>query len=659
MKKLSKTRQIAPLAILLAVQSSAFADETAEYIETMVVTAEREPGNLVLTSDDFARTQAMSLEDMFANQSTIAVGGGVPVAQKVYVRGFEDVMLNVTVDGAQAPGELYHHQGRIQLEPEFIKVVELDAGAGAATNGAGALTGAMRATLKDAFDLLEPNQQVGGFLKGTGRFNGDNGQEFTGSAYGRITDNIGVVAAYTFIDREDYEDGNGDTPGPSEFERNRGFVKLNGTNDAHSYAFTYEYLDDEAETFERPNLINFTGTYEVSDQEMSRETYAFNYDYAPDSDVVDVGLTIYYNTNDFTVQRQNAIIIYGDGDFDSIGFDLRNTSVFGNHKLTYGIDYREDEVDSAQNATPPFAWGDTEQEASVTGAYLQDNWSITDTVNLSFGARYDDYDFDGNNGVSDGVDISDSSVSGNVSLSWEVAEGLRLRAAYAEAFRGVTIREAFFSALYVHDGTLEPEEADNTELGFSWERDGYFVRGTWYQQDIENFIDAEFAGPFPVWGYWRNVGDAEVDGYEFEAGYQNDRFSLSLGVWDAENELNGEPLADGNLGLGTNIGRTWLGNFDYTFHQVEASLGMNLRYVEEEDNDIDPAAPDKDAYFLANIYANWYPTDAMTVSLKVTNLFDEFYFDHATYTWIGRGFNTYAGYPSMGREIVGSVSYRF
>ena len=295
----------------------------------------------------------------------------------------------------------------------------------------------------------------------------------------------------------------------------------------------------------------------------------------------------------------------------------------------------------------------------MLGLYVQDDWAVTDQVELSFGLRFDDYDFEGTSGVSDGVDISDSDTSANVGISWEVVDGLRLRAAYAQAFRGVTIREAFFSALYAHDGSLKPERADNTELGFSWDRDGYFVRGTVYEQEIEDFIDAEFSGPLPVWGYWRNVGTAEVEGYELETGYRADTWSVSVGVWDAENELDGEPLADNNLGLGTNIGRTWLGRFEMDVAPLNGSVGLDLRYVEDEENEIDASAPDKDSYLLANLYATWNPTDAMTVSLRVTNLFDEFYYDHATYTYIAGSFNTYVGYPSMGREVVGALTYRF
>lgn len=210
---------------LLAMAAAPVPAKPADELETILVTAQREPGNLFIDGDRLRAIQARSLEDIFSFESSVAVGGGNSVAQKIYVRGFEDVMLNVTVDGAQSPGELYHHQARIQMEPEFIKTLELDAGAGAATNGAGAVTGALRTTLKDAGDMLGPQERIGAYVKGTGWFNGEDGQGYVGSVYGRPTENTGLIVAYVDRSRDNYEDGHGDIVEPSEFDQRRGYAK--------------------------------------------------------------------------------------------------------------------------------------------------------------------------------------------------------------------------------------------------------------------------------------------------------------------------------------------------------------------------------------------------------------------------------------------------
>ena len=124
---------------------------------TETVTARSEPGNFTVGAPEIAFIQAADKAGLLSNESMVAVGGGSPVAQKIYVRDFEDTLLNVSVDGAPQAGELYHHQGRVQVEPEILKAIELEAGAGPATSGAGALTGALKLTTKDAEDLLAPD----------------------------------------------------------------------------------------------------------------------------------------------------------------------------------------------------------------------------------------------------------------------------------------------------------------------------------------------------------------------------------------------------------------------------------------------------------------------------------------------------------------------
>lgn len=633
------------------------ASET-ESDDMIIVTGEKEPGDLIVQSKDLERTAANTLEDIFANESSVAVGGGSAAAQKIYVRGFEDVMLNVTIDGAQSPGELYHHQARVQLEPDFIKTIQLDAGAGSAVNGPGALTGALRVTLKDAFDMLRPGQNVGVYAKGTGYFNGGDGYGASGAIYGRLSDNVGVIAGMSYTDRDNYADGNGNRLEATPYEHTRYFAKFNVVDGDHTGSLTFEKLDDSATTFERPNLTNYAGRFILSDQEMDRTTVAGQYRYNPASRAIDANLNAFYNKTDFRVQRQGAAIIYGEGTFSSVGLDLRNNSELGGLGVTYGLDYRVDDLRSAQNATPPFAWGTTRQSVDVFGAYLQAQIQPVEPLTLTAGVRYDNYRFKSNGGVSSGARIADSGFSPNVGATFEIVDGLELHATYAQAFRGVQIREAFFSALYVHDGNLKSEKADNLEFGVSFERDGFFARGTWYQQHIDNFIDIEYVGT-PVWGYWRNIGDAKVEGYEAEAGYANRNLFLSVGMWDANNSLNGAPLTDANMGLGTRIGTTWLGKAEYTGLSDRLNLGAQLRHVSSEPNAIAPSAPDKKAYTTVKAYASYRLAEPLTVSLVINNLFDEHYYDHATYTYLAGTVNDYVGFPAIGREVVLSLRAQF
>lgn len=642
----------------LATEVLAQDDEHVYELDPLEVSAEREPGDLTIGSNQIERIQATDLTELFSNQSSLAVGGGSPVSQKIYVRGFEDTMLNVTVDGAQQIGELYHHQARLQLEPDFIKQIQLDAGAGAATNGAGALTGAMKVSLKDAFDMLGSDQKFGAYVKGSAGFSGDGNYKVTGAAYGEVSDGIGLIAVVSHADGDDYEDGNGDLVTPTGYTHERGYLKLNGGKGGQTWNLAYERLHDTGTYYERPHMRNFTGTFVLSDHEMNRETATFNYGYNAGDDRIDLKSTLYWTDSDFENHRNTTGALYGRGNLESMGFDLRNSMRFSSNSITYGVDYRIDISESRQQATPPPFWGSSEQNAQIIGIFAQDEWKPADSLTLSGGLRFDAYRHDVDTGVGAGAENNDEGFSPNISAEWAVIESLTLRAGYARAFRGITIREAFFNGLYAHDGTLESEIADNVELGFSWMSNGYFLRGTVYEQNIENYISAQYVGS-TVWGYWRNMGDAKVEGYELEAGKHWENVFVSIGVWEADNTFDDQALTDSDLGLGTSIGRTWTARAQYNFDPYHLEFGLFARYVEEEPNEITPTAPPKESYFTADVFVSWRPKgdDTLIIAAAVRNVFDEFYYDHSTYSYHPSG--SYIGFPAKGREPSVSVTYKF
>lgn len=56
--------------------------------------------NSEITPEELKNYQANDLEDIFRYTPSVTVGGSLGIAQKIFVRGMEDSMVNVTVDGA-------------------------------------------------------------------------------------------------------------------------------------------------------------------------------------------------------------------------------------------------------------------------------------------------------------------------------------------------------------------------------------------------------------------------------------------------------------------------------------------------------------------------------------------------------------------------------
>ena len=646
---------IAPLARAEDVPQ---AKDTTKTLDAVVVEAQREPGNFIIEREEIELTQPADLSDLLSNESGVAVGGGSPVSQKIYVRGFEDTMLNVTVDGAQQPAELYHHQSRVQIEPEFIESIELAAGAGAATSGPGALTGTLRVRTRDAFDMLRDGQKAGFLLKGA---YGNQGEVAKGvlAAYGLLGENIGLMATVVNHEGEDYEDGNGNKVSPTGFEHRRQQLKLSGRFEEHDVDLSFEDLDDTGTYYERPHMTNFAGRFVLSEHEMHRRTATYTHHYDPGSELVDIEAIAFRTVSDFKVRRTTTGLLYAQGRQTSTGIDLRNTARWSGVDLIWGADFREDRLDALQQATPAAFWGSTEQRARVAGVYAQADWRPSEAWTLSGGLRFDDYTHSGLQGVSAGVRNEDTGLSPNLSVSWRATDALALRAAYSQAFRGITIRESFFSALYTYPGDLQGEHADNLELGLAWEHDGYFARVTGFRQNIEDYISAEYVGG-AVWGYWRNIGTAEVEGYEAELGKTWGRLELAIGVWNSDNSFEDRPLNDADLGLGTSIGRTWTLRADWTPVDGRSRYGLRARAVESEANTISATAPDKPGYSVVDLLGRWtlIGDDRLVLNASVNNLFDRFYYDHGTYGY-NAGAGTYIDFPSPGREFNLSLTYRY
>ncbi len=74
-----------------------------------------------ISSKELERRQANQISDMFRRNPNINVGGGAVIAQKIYVRGIEDRLARVTVDGAAQMGASYGHQGNTIMTLECLK----------------------------------------------------------------------------------------------------------------------------------------------------------------------------------------------------------------------------------------------------------------------------------------------------------------------------------------------------------------------------------------------------------------------------------------------------------------------------------------------------------------------------------------------------------
>lgn len=638
--------------------------------------------NVVLDSERLSLIQANDLRDLFRDVPSVSVGGSLGIAQKIYVRGLEDSLLNVTIDGAPQHGTLFHHIGRVSIEPELLERVDVQAGAGEATAGFGAIGGAIRFRTRDAGDLLKPDQAIGGIAK-AGWFSND-GYKLSATLYGRLAGDIGIVGSYVYSDQDEFKDGEGNTIAGTAATQQLGFVKIGGDiADGHRFSVSYEHRDETGEFGARPNWPVLEGD-PLFPAEAKRQTVVGNYAY-DNGGAIAAALTGYWTRAQFELDRFDRWGLYG-ADIESFGGDLRLIGNFGNHDLVAGVEYRSDKVSSEYLADPAvwqaWAWdpavGYFEEQGELLGLYAQDHWQVSDQLLVSAGLRYDSYDLDM---VTYSQGTSSDGVSFNVGADFEVIPGLTLNAGYAEAFRGKEIGDAFTlerqPGREVLQPGLMPEKVGNLEVGATFERDGFFASAVYFDMQIDDVVlDQLYRGPFPQDSvYYENVGEFTSDGFELRAGYRRGPFELRGYYNHYDSRLNGNRINGyEHIALGNTLGDSWnltaaydpspalgfeasvtgfadVDDLEVLFRDAELGYVPTTRFI------------DKPGYTVVDLFARWQPfgDDRVTLLAAVYNLLDKRYRAHASvgdYSSIP-DYELVAGLPERGRDIRLTASFRY
>lgn len=591
--------------------------------------------------------QATDLQDVFESSPEVAVGGGPGVAQKLYLRGMEDTLLNISIDGAQQAGQTFHHTGRIGVEPELLKRVEVHGGTGDATAGPGALGGSVRFVTKDPDDLLREGEQAGALIK-SGYFGNGEGYKASSSLFGRFNDDWSALAVTSYQDQNDYEDGdNRDVLGTGARQK-LGYAKLVGRlSEAQTLRLSYEQRHDEGERAQRPQWIvsGFNPLYPLRTE---RETWTLNYGIRPqDNPLLDLELTAYHTQTELEQDGRWGLYF---GNARSNGLDLRNTSHLGAHSLTYGVDYRADRTALGPLGDP----GQTRERGDVAGLYLQDAWQLSERLLLGAGLRYDRYRLDDR----DDQRFREDGVSPNLNLRYQLTPELALLAGYAEALRGPQVRDAFKLDSAANDPDLKAERAKTSELGFEYRRAGLELSAKGYVTRIEDAVADPLGSP----NLYLNVGDLESKGVLLESAYHWQRLSVGLSYHHNDARVDGKRLnVYEHNGLGTSVGDTWIASADYRARD-DLGFGWQGRFVQGIDSlRTGVGSVPKSGYAVHDLYGQWAVLpERLTLTVTLKNLFDKRYLDHAS----NEDFEHIAGYEGVrgayepGRELRLGVALR-
>ncbi|MGX9416255.1 TonB-dependent receptor domain-containing protein [Vibrio sp. WJH972] len=640
-----------PSIISIAVASALFspiliAQEQEADVETLTVTGQQQSAlDISISQDALAKMQANDLSDVFDNEPEVAVGG-TGVAEKIYVRGLEDTMLNVSIDGATQSGYLFHHQGRISVEPELLKEANVQAGAGNALSGPGALGGAIQFVTKDPQDMLRGDETFGALVKG-GYYSNSNGYKASVSLYGQVNDNWSALATVIQTAADDYKDGEGNDDTNSEYDQQSGFVKLVGEfDDNQRFSVSHDRRVDDGDRLQRgnwaPSIIN-----EVIPQEALRQTTTVKYAINPSSNqLVDLETSAYYTDNNFMQEGS-----FGDyqGGVESFGLDIRNTSIIENKVFTYGIDYRNDVASLNNNSDPTY---DTnEDKGDVLGLYIQSNIQLAQEWQLNLGTRYDIYK------LTDTADqeFEHKGFSPNASVVFTPSEALNLTLGYSQVMRGIQTKETYVLDYYQNAEDRKEETARNIEFAVDYHLNDVALSATVYRATIDDVVSTmDLAGGSST--ELGNVGELTTDGFSLAARYNWQAFNTSLSYNHNKAELNGSPLSDSTYTLGTSTGDNIVAKVSYQASD-SVEFGWTGNFVTRL-TDVAEGEYEKAGYGVNDIYGQWLPLadDSLTVTFTVKNVFDKQYRDQATYGYYP-GYEYIYGPSEPGRDFRLNVAW--
>lgn len=623
----------------------------------------------VVDFTEMENRQVRSLGDAIRDLPGVSIGGGPrAIAQQPTIRGLSGNRVLITVDGARQNFNS-GHRGRVFVDPELLKQIDVMRGPGSAVWGSGALGGVIAMTTKDAADFLMPDDSWGARLR-TSYQSGDDEILGTGTLFGQALDGkLDLLATVTGADSQDLRLGGGDDLKNSASNLYANLVKL-GWQPApgHQLKLSRQYQFESGEVPAQADAET-SATAVLTDRETEVINQVVNYTYdAPDNNLLNVYMNAYKNEQTIREKRIGTNGRLDEIGFDTDGIELRNTSELNSaagskskHRLTYGLEYSRDREDSSQgggaNAQFP------EATAKFLGIFLQDEIDLTDTFlgswSLVPGLRFDDYRSESDDTRTTGIahETKESQLSPRLGAVYKLNEQTNLTASYSGAFRAPNFQELYISGAhfgssdFIPNPDLKPERGKTVEVGIRHRRpavwgtdDSLTASLTAYDNHYKDFIETIVT---PAATLMTNTGKARIYGTEGELKYHVSPLKLDLGlsfsVSRGDDEVEDDPLS-------TIPGDKLVFDAQRCFDSCNISVGWRSSFNRRQSR-VPDGQPDTKGYAVHDINMTWRPIvsqlDDFQVVLGVSNLTDKYYREHLQML------------PDVGRSVNLSVSTQF
>ncbi|MDR4497359.1 MAG: TonB-dependent receptor [Candidatus Scalindua sp.] len=346
----------------------------------------------------------------------------------------------------------------------------------------------------------------------------------------------------------------------------------------------------------------------------------------------------------------------------TIGFENQiNYNVFQGNELTFGFQYEwihQHDIKSEEftfhpltlaplpepmdfSDTLPFTRKVTRQ---IWALYLQDEWNITDEIDLTVGVRHDQFPRFG------------GTTNPRIGFIWRFVEDAQLKLLFATAFRAPTFQELFLinNPVVIGNPNLDPEKVNTFEIGLGYNFTKH-IRGNvnyFYNRIRDRIVVGSGGRP----QQFVNSGGARIKGVEAElkADFGNNNyFYANYTFQDAEETRTRSRLADVPIhkaNFGINIGFWKYVNANlHTF--ISGPRPRQSGPIPTIDGDTRADLPSHTVVDLTLVGKNFI--DNFEVRTSIFNLFDKGYDDPSPKNTVP------TDYPQPERSFIVELRYSF
>ena len=272
------------------------------------------------------------------------------------------------------------------------------------------------------------------------------------------------------------------------------------------------------------------------------------------------------------------------------------------------------------------------QTFKSAGIFFQDQISVSDSIDIRIGARFDDFE-------EEEANASDDRLSPQFGVVYKASDAVSFYASYGENFRQLSGVDA--------DGNVfDPNESTSLEAGIKFDLydGGLTGNAAIFQVEQENILTVDDPSLFT----FAAIGEAESQGFELDL---RGEFADGLSLWASYAYVDAETsndFFDPNFGTAIPAGSSLLNVPEQTLNLQLVketdiagnglSYGGGVLYVGERNGQFNDQSFDLPSYTTVRAFAEYEVTDSFTIRADADNLFDEeYYVNSFASVWVQPG----------------------